>query len=158
MTPTANSHGVTDITLTAWDGVFFSQPLVVSVRLLASADPVTVSAPVGATGNAGAAIFLPGSLAAGKLALIQETDSEKFDYVKIEAVPVGAILSDGTNSFTSAAGATTATVTTWNLASIRITPPANSGADFALTLKARSYEDLQDLEINPGSSSGPKPA
>ncbi len=154
LTPTANAHGLTTITLTASDGIFFSQPLVVSVRLLASADPVTVSAPVSATGNAGAVIFLPGSLAAGKLALIQDTDSEKFDYVRIEAVPVGAILSDGTNSFTSAAGATTATVTTWNLASIRITPPANSGADFTLTLKTRSYEDLQDLEINPGAKFG----
>ena len=156
LTPTGNSHGLTTITLTASDGVFSSAQLVVSVRLLASADPVSVSAPVNATGNAGAVIFLPGTLA-GKLAEIQDTDSEKFDYVRIEGVPIGAVLSDGTNSFTASAGATTATVTTWNLAAIRITPPANSGVDFTLTLRARSYEDLQDFEINPGSNSGPKP-
>ncbi len=155
--PTPDSHGLTTLTLKASDGVFLSDPLTVDVRLLARGDPTLVSAPVTGSGNAGTAIMLPGTLAGSKLAAISDTNSEVFDYVKIEGIPVGAILSDGVNSFTSTAGATTATITGWNLAAMRVTPPSGSGADFSMILKdplARESSAVRNLSrrrVRPGS-------
>jgi Ca2+-binding RTX toxin-like protein len=154
--PIANAHGLATVTVTAFDGVLSSPPLNVTVRALAVADATLVTAPLTFSTSVGSAIFLPGSLAGGRVAAIADTDSEVFNYVKIESVPVGAVLSDGVNSFTSAAGATTATVTTWNLATLRVTPPAGSPVDFTMTLKAASRENLTTAEINPGGQFGPE--
>ncbi|TGX54063.1 hypothetical protein E5A73_08030 [Sphingomonas gei] len=141
--PTGNLHGSATVTLTSSDGVLSSAPLNVNLNVLAVADNPTKSANLAVSGNGGATILLPGTLAGSKLALLADTDgSEVFDYVKVENIPVGVVLSDGTNSFTSAAGSTTATITGWNLATLRITPPAGSSADFTVVLKARSRENL----------------
>jgi Ca2+-binding RTX toxin-like protein len=154
--PVANAHGLATVTVTASDGVFTSAPVTASVRMLAVADPVDISAAVNAAGNTGSAIMLPGSLTGGKLTALRDTNSEVFSYVRIEGVPVGAVLSDGVNSFTSAAGVTTATVTAWNLAALRVTPPSGSTADFAMTLKSASRENLQAHEIATGAGTGPE--
>ncbi|MES3093362.1 putative Ig domain-containing protein [Sphingomonas aerolata] len=148
--PVGNVHGSATVTLTASDGVFQSAPLPVTVGVLAKADDPRASAAVGVSVNAGTTVMLPGTLT-GKLVELADTDgSEVLDYVRVEGVPVGAVLSDGTNSFTAAADATTATITGWNLAALRITPPANSGADFTMTLKARSRENLAANQIAAG--------
>jgi Ca2+-binding RTX toxin-like protein len=150
-----NAHGPQTFRITGSDGLFLT-PLDVSVKILAVADPVLASTPVVASGNVGSTIMLPGSRPGGALVEITDTNSEVFDYVTIEAIPVGAVLSDANgHSFTSTAGSTTATITDWNLGSVRITPPAGSSADFTLTLRARSKEDLPAEDIAPGGQFGP---
>ncbi|HEX8573846.1 MAG TPA: cadherin domain-containing protein [Allosphingosinicella sp.] len=154
--PVANAHGLATVTVTASDGVFTSAPVTASVRMLAVADPIDISAAVSVAGNTGSAIMLPGSLAGGKLAAIRDSNSEVFSHVRIEGVPIGATLSDGVNSFTSAAGATTATVTAWNLAALRVTPAPGSTTDFTMVLKSASRENLQAHEIATGLGTGPE--
>ncbi len=154
--PVADSHGLATLTLTASDMVFNSDVFSTNIRLLARADLVTISAPVARSTNVGTTVMLPGTLAGGSLAQIWDTNSEIFNHVKVEGVPVGAILSDGVNSFTSAVGATTATITSWNLAALRVTPAAGSTTDFTMTLKAASKENLQPHEIYPGEQIGPE--
>ena len=154
--PVPDSHGLATLTLTASDMVFNSDTFTTSVRLLARGDPVVMSAPITRSTNVGTAVTLPGTLAGGVLTQIWDTNSEIFNHVKVEGVPVGAILSDGVNSFTSTAGATTATITSWNLAALRVTPAAGSTTDFTMTLKAASKENLQPFEIYPGEQVGPE--
>ncbi len=60
--------------------------------------------------------------------------------VLIGAIPVGATLSDGTNSFTATSGKTSVDVTLWTLSALTVTPPADSGADFTLAVTAISTE------------------
>jgi hypothetical protein len=52
----------------------------------------------------------------------------------ISAIPVGAVLSDGTHSFTAIAGSTSVNVAGWTLASLAITPPNDTS--FTLTATA----------------------
>jgi Ca2+-binding RTX toxin-like protein len=145
-----DAHGVTTFRITGSDGLFPTE-LDFTLKNFAVADPIFVSAPVVASGNAGTAIMLPGTRTGGALAEIWDYNSEVFDYLTIEAIPVGAVLSDGNgHSFTSAAGATTAMIKDWNLGAIRITPPAGSAADFTMTLRGRSKEDLPIEDIAPG--------
>ncbi len=57
-------------------------------------------------------------------------------------------MSDGTNSFTATTGNTTADITGWTLSSLTITPPADSDADFTLTIIATSIEaENNDLAV-----------
>ncbi|HEX8366910.1 MAG TPA: Ig-like domain-containing protein [Allosphingosinicella sp.] len=154
--PVVDSHGLATLTLSANDWVFDSDTFTTQVRLLARGDPVLVSAPLTKSTNVGTTVLLPGSLAGGDLFKISDTNSEIFNHVKVEAVPVGATLSDGVNSFTATAGATTATITNWNLAALRVTPAAGSTTDFTMILKAASKENLQPHEIVPGEQVGPE--
>jgi Ca2+-binding RTX toxin-like protein len=155
--PVQYAHGLATLTLSANDWVFDSDTYTTQVRLLARADPVSITAALTKSTNVGTTVLLPGTLDGGKLALINDTNSEIFNHVKVEAVPVGATLSDGAgNSFTSTAGATTATITGWNLAGLRVTPAAGSTTDFTMVLKAASKENLQPHEILPGQQVGPE--
>ncbi|HYG29179.1 MAG TPA: Ig-like domain-containing protein [Allosphingosinicella sp.] len=154
--PVPDAHGLATLTLSANDWVFDSDLFTTSVRLLARADPVFVTAALTKSTNVGTTVLLPGTLAGGALAQISDWNSEIFNHVKIEGVPIGATLSDGTNSFTATAGNTVATITGWNLAALRVTPAAGSTTDFTMTLKAASKENLQSFEIYPGEQIGPE--
>jgi hypothetical protein len=57
-----------------------------------------------------------------------------------QAIPVGATLSDGTHTFTATPGTTSVDVSLWTLSALTVTPPADSGADFNLTVTAISTE------------------
>ncbi|HEX8655316.1 MAG TPA: calcium-binding protein [Allosphingosinicella sp.] len=155
--PVPDSHGLATLTLSANDWVFDSDLFTTSVRLLARADPVFLTAALTKSTNVGATVLLPGTLAGGALAQISDWNSEIFNHVKIEGVPIGATLSDGAgNTFTATAGNTIATITGWNLAALRVTPAAGSTTDFTMTLKAASKENLQPFEIFPGEQIGPE--
>ncbi|MCW3847962.1 Ig-like domain-containing protein [Sphingomonas sp. LB-2] len=137
------ASGVATITVTGSDGVLLSNPLTVNLTVLAVGNDLNKSATLNVSTNTGTTIMLPGTLAASKLVALGDTDgSEVFDYIMVDTIPVGAVLSDGTNSFTATAGSTTANVTGWNMATLRITPPAGSTLDFTVTLRARSKETV----------------
>ena len=60
--------------------------------------------------------------------------------VAISDIPVGAVLTDGTNSFTATSGNTTANVTGWDLTRLNITAPLNFAGSFDLTVTSTSTE------------------
>ena len=131
-----NASGAGSITLTASDGILNSAPLVVPLTVTAVADGVTIAPLGGATGNNNAPIALPSI----SILLNDSDGSEVRDYVMIEGLPAGTILSDGTNSFTATAAVTSIDVKNWNLATLRVSPVAGSSTDFPLTVRARSRE------------------
>src|SRR6185437_7431298 len=76
---------------------------------------------------------------------LQEVDANLVDNggsealsVSMEDIPVGAVLTDGTNSFTATAGQTSADITSWNWANLSITPPSGFYGTIALTVRATS--------------------
>lgn len=73
-------------------------------------------------------------------ASLTDTDGSESLSVVIASIPVGAVLSDGTNTFTATSGNTSATVTNWNLANISITPPANYNGTINLTVTATATD------------------
>jgi hypothetical protein len=96
---------------------------------------VTLSVPASALGNVNTAIAIPGIAAA-----VIDTDSESVDYLMVEGLPVGAVLSDGTRTFTAASGSTGVDVKAWTLSLLTVKSAAGSAADFTLTVRSRSKE------------------
>ena len=87
-------------------------------------------APVAETGVEGSAIALNLGASAKNLA----GDSNSLATLTISAIPVGATLSDGGNTFTATAGSTSVSVLGWSLSSLTITPV--SDANFSLSVSA----------------------
>lgn len=58
----------------------------------------------------------------------------------IEAIPVGATLTDGVRSFTATEGSTTADLTGWSLAHLSLTAPADFNGQFQLNVVATATE------------------
>jgi len=56
------------------------------------------------------------------------------------SIPVGATLTDGTNSFVAANGSTIADITNWNLATLSVLPPVNFNGNFTLQIVASATE------------------
>ncbi|QID17096.1 retention module-containing protein [Nitrogeniibacter mangrovi] len=73
-------------------------------------------------------------------ATLVDTDGSEALGVTISAIPVGAVLSDGSHSFTAAAGSTVADVTAWDLSHLSITAPTDFNGNFDLTVTATSVE------------------
>ena len=71
---------------------------------------------------------------------LNDTDGSESLTLEINDVPVGATLTDGTHTFSAAAGNTSVDVTDWTLTNLSVTPPANSDVDFALTVTATATE------------------
>ncbi len=79
-------------------------------------------------------------------------DNSESHVVTISAIPVGAVLSDGTHTFTATAGNTSVQVwneddasgayggSNWNLGTLTITPPANYNGSFSVTATATATE------------------
>ncbi|MEL0583768.1 MAG: tandem-95 repeat protein [Candidatus Thiodiazotropha sp. (ex. Lucinoma kazani)] len=63
--------------------------------------------------------------------LIDTDGSESLTYA-INGIPDGAILTDGIHTFTSAAGATQAEVTAWDLSNLQLTPPPDYNGGLTL--------------------------
>ena len=113
--------------------------LSVSVSSVADAPALTVA---DASGDEDMAIALSIDPA------LVDTDGSELLALEISAIPIGATLSDGTNSFTATTHNTTADITGWMLSSLTITPPADSDADFTLTIIATSIEaENNDLAV-----------
>ncbi|WP_226461844.1 Ig-like domain-containing protein [Quatrionicoccus australiensis] len=79
-------------------------------------------------------------------------DNSESHVVSISSIPVGAVLSDGTHTFTATAGNTSVQIwnedspgtayggSNWNLGTLTITPPANYNGSFSLTATATATE------------------
>lgn len=126
-------------------GATSQQTGTINVTVAAVADTPSLST-ANAVGNMNTAIALNVSSA------LTDTDGSESLTLTIENVPEGATLSDGTHTFLSTAGSTTATISTWNLATLTITPPANSHADFNLTVRAASTEAIGGSTTNTTST------
>ena len=87
-----------------------------------------------ATGDEDTAIAL--TVSAG----LADTDGSETLTLEVSDIPVGATLSDGTNSFTATAADRTVNIAGWALASLTVSPAADSDADFTLQLRAQSRE------------------
>jgi hypothetical protein len=73
-------------------------------------------------------------------AALTDTDGSEVLAVAINALPVGATLSDGTHSFTAMAGATQADITDWNLSTLTLLPPLNFNGQIDLGVVATATE------------------
>ncbi|QDP20456.1 beta strand repeat-containing protein [Sphingomonas xanthus] len=133
ITPPANSDA--DFTLTVeatsteangGDTATNSDTILVTVNAVADQPSLSVAA---ASGDEDSAIALSISSA------LTDTDGSETLSIKISGVPTGAVLSAGTNN-----GDGSWTLTPAQLAGLTITPPANSDADFTLTVEATSTE------------------
>ncbi len=69
-----------------------------------------------------------------------DTDGSESVMLEIGAIPAGTTITDGTNTFTASLGNTTVNVTTWNWSNLSVTPPADNGADFTLTVTSTATE------------------
>ena len=96
-------------------------------------------APVAETGVEGSAIALNLGASAKNLA----GDSNSLATLTISAIPVGATLSDGVNTFTATAGSTSVSVLGWSLSSLTITPL--NDANFSLSVSATQMDSQGQL-------------
>ena len=132
-TPNAHWSGTEVLTYTVTSGGV-TETGTFTITVTPVADPPTLTANA-ASGNEDTAIPIPVATA------LVDTDGSETLSITVSAIPVGATLSDGGgNTFTATAGNTTATITGWNLAQLRITPPLHSDTDFTLVVAATATE------------------
>ncbi len=81
-------------------------------------------------------------------AALRDTDGSETLSLSIGAIPVGATLSDGTNSFTATLGNTTTDVTGWNLGKLAIMPPKDFNGQFALKVVATTTEQANQSQAS----------
>jgi len=124
---------VTDSGGTANGGTDTTGPRTFSINVTPVADTPTLTANP-AAGDEDAAIPL---VIAPALA---DTDGSETLALTVSAIPVGATLSDGVNTFTATAGSQSVAITAWNLAQLRITPPLQSDVDFTLSVASTATE------------------
>ena len=108
----------------------------VTINVTAVADAPTLVVAPAATGDENTAISL-----VIKSTLVDTDGSETLSTI-VSGIPVGAVLTDGTHSSGQAA---TVDISGWDLTALRVTPAANDGTDFALTITATSKETSTGL-------------
>lgn len=140
ITPPVNSDTdfslkVTGTVTETANGASLSGDLYLSVNVQGVADAPTVTV-TPASGDEDTAISLQFTGA------LTDTDGSEALSYSISDIPVGALLFDGTNFFPSMTGSTSVSLVGWNLATLKIRPPANSDADFSLTVTATSTEGV----------------
>ncbi|MEP3475786.1 MAG: cadherin domain-containing protein, partial [Hyphomicrobiales bacterium] len=97
---------------------------------------ITEDLPEGhANGMENTAIALPDITAA-----TTDADGSETLALTITSIPEGAVLTDGTNTFTATAGDTDVDVTSWQLDSITMTPPEEFSGDITLTVNATATD------------------
>jgi len=80
--------------------------------------------------------------------MLRDTDGSETLTLTIGAIPLGAILTDGVNSFTASQDNTMADVTGWNLSKLTIMPPKNFNGQFALKIVATSTEQANQSQAS----------
>lgn len=73
-------------------------------------------------------------------ASLTDTDGSETLSLRIGHIPDGAMLSDGTHSFTAAANHNSVDVSQWDLGKLGFTPPANASGTFILEVSATATE------------------
>jgi len=139
ITPAINSDSEFSLTVTATstdgtDAADTSWTIGVTVDSVADAPTLKVS---DASGDENSAIALDVSAA------LTDTDGSETLSVTIAGVPEGARLSAGSNN-----GDGTWTLTPDQLSGLTITPPANSDADFSLTVTATSADGSDSSQVS----------
>jgi len=71
---------------------------------------------------------------------VTDKDGSETLSVSVSAIPVGATLTDGVNSFTATAGQTSVDISGWSFANLMVTPPLNFTGDFKLTVNATATD------------------
>ena len=89
----------------------------------------------GAQGSAGEAIDLPDLSAS-----LNDTDGSESLTLIVGNIPEGAVLTDGTNTFTAASGDASVDVASWDLDDLQITLPVNYEGNFDLSVSATATE------------------
>ncbi|WP_259372616.1 beta strand repeat-containing protein [Piscinibacter defluvii] len=93
-----------------------------------------------------------GSIALGTIAAtLNDTDGSETLALRIGNLPVGATLTDGTNSFVASAGTTSVDITGWTLANLRLTPPAHVSGTINLSVTATSTDSNGSTASSTGS-------
>jgi len=135
--PNANVFGTGNLRVRAFDGGLYSNELVVPITVGAVADGVALgTATTSFAVNAGSALTLSGLSAA----LLDTDGSEAIDYLFLEGLTAGTIVTSGVNTFTAPANNASVNILGWSLATLTVTPPAGSAADMTLRLRARSRD------------------
>jgi Big-like domain-containing protein len=106
--------------------------------------------PVAAQGNEAAAIALDlGVMAKSLSGANGDATPNSLDTLVVSDIPMGATLSDGTglpgHSFTATVDNTSHDVASWNLSSLKITPPAEFEGCFKLTIAASERDSEGDI-------------
>ena len=76
------------------------------------------------------------------------TDSSEILTISVAGLPTGAVLSDGTHSFTASMGDSTADVSSWNLSNLTIALATNysaSGTALTVTATSTAYGDVNGV-------------
>ncbi len=73
-------------------------------------------------------------------ASLSDVDGSETLALLVHAIPVGAVLTDGTNSFTAATGSTSVNVSGWNWNTLSIKAPAGTTGSFTLKVTAVATE------------------
>src|SRR5690606_31051847 len=73
-------------------------------------------------------------------ASLVDIDGSETLAIRVADIPVGAVLSDGSNSFAATGGNTSVTVSSWSLDTLTITPPQHYNGTFTLNVSAISTE------------------
>jgi hypothetical protein len=79
---------------------------------------------------------------------LQDTDGSETLTLTVGAIPVGATLSDGVNSFTATLDTTTVEVTGWNLGKLTIMSPKDFNGQFALKVIATTTEQANQSQVS----------
>ncbi len=132
--PATNFSGEASFTYTVSDGFGGTDTQIVKIDVASFADVPDIAVEP-ALGDEDTAIALNLSAAPA------DTDgSETLSSLIVSGIPVGATLSDGSNSFTATTGNTEVEVAGWNQGTLTITPPADSDVGFELTVTAVASE------------------
>jgi VCBS repeat-containing protein len=81
-------------------------------------------------------------------ALLRDTDGSEILTLTIGAIPLGAKLTDGVNSFTASQDTTTADITDWNLSKLTITPPKDFNGQLTLKIVATGAEQANQSKAS----------
>src|SRR5262249_48190354 len=105
--------------------------------------------PLAAQGNENTAIALDLGVVARSLPGANDASPNSLATLVVSDIPAGATLSDGTglpgHSFTATAANTSFDVASWNLSSLKITPPTEFVGSFALTIAASERDSEGDM-------------
>src|SRR5207245_1108054 len=77
-------------------------------------------------------------------------DANALATLVVSAIPLGAVLSDGTHTFTATAGNSSVDVHAWNLASLSITP--SNASNFTLSVAATARDGEGNLSTTTSAS------
>ncbi len=154
LTVTPPAHSDVDFTLSvtstateAANGDVAQNSDTINIHVTAVADQPTLTVPSTIMVNEDTA-----SASFTIISTLQDADGSETLQLEIDGVPVGATLTDGTNSFTGSAGNQKVDVTNWTLSSLTVTPPVDSDVDFTLTVIATATEGANsDQNSNTGT-------